>query len=225
MELSKITSAIINDLYGGTAGFTSNPTINYDQIEDEVVEKRIAVIKELYYKGLINPKELAISINCIPVDCDDIAGCDNCTNDYFISNKKNLHCEIPLLIDNIDAISYIGSVDKNTRYSVYYSIDQARNHKYKRRRNTEPFVYIDRTPNKNNMHNCWIFNAPFVKRISVTGVFKDLRQLQQYSCCNNEEYLDFGSISDEVKTRVKKDKLTFYREARPMPTPTDLMPK
>ena len=75
------------------------------------------------------------------------------------------------------------------------------------------------------MHNCWIFNAPFVKRLSITGVFKDLRQLQQYSCCNNAEYLDFGSISDEVKNRVKKDKLTFYREARPMPTPTDLMPK
>lgn len=154
MELSKITSAIISDLYGGASGFVSNPALNYDQIEDEVVEKRIAVIKELYLKGLINPSELAISINCIPVDCEDIAECNNCTDTYFRSNKKELHCEIPLLIDGIDAISYLGSVDKNTRYSVYYSIDQARNHKYKRSRAHEPYVYIDLTPNKNNMHNC-----------------------------------------------------------------------
>lgn len=225
MELSKITSAIINDLYGGSAGLTANPSISYEQIEDEVVEKRIAVIKELYHKGLINPDELAMSINCIPVECEDMAACDNCSADYFISNKKNLHCEIPILMDDVDAILYIGSVDKSTRYSVYYSIDQARNHQYRRRRNTEPFVYIDRTPNKNNMHNCWIFNAPFVKRLSVVGIFKDLRQLQQYSCCDNDKYLDFGSISDEVKNRVKRDKFTFYRESRATPTPTDLMPK
>ena len=75
------------------------------------------------------------------------------------------------------------------------------------------------------MHDCWIFNAPFIKRISVIGVFKDLRQLQQFSCCNSEEYLDFGVISDEVKNRVKKDKIIFYRENKPQPTPTDLIAK
>lgn len=61
--------------------------------------------------------------------------------------------------------------------------------------------------------------------ISIIGVFKDLRQLSQYSCCTNTEYLDFGTISDEVKNRVKKDKTVFYREQRILPSPTDLMPK
>jgi hypothetical protein len=75
------------------------------------------------------------------------------------------------------------------------------------------------------MHDCWIFNAPFVKYISVIGVFKDLRQLSKFTCCNNEESLDFGIISDEVKNRVKKDKFSFYRENRIQPTPTDLIAK
>jgi hypothetical protein len=33
------------------------------------------------------------------------------------------------------------------------------------------------------MYDCFIFNAPYLKEISVTGIFKDLRQLDAYSCC------------------------------------------
>lgn len=228
MELSKITSAIINDLYGGTAGLTANPSISYEQIEDEVVEKRIAVIKELYQKGLISKGDLAMSINCIPVECKDIAGCDgNCNSNYFASNKLEKWFEIPLLVDDLgaDSIVYIGSLDKDTPYDVFFSLDNARSHQYRRRGADKPYIYINRTPNKNNMHDCWVYNAPFIKMISIIGVFKDLRQLSQYSCCANTEYLDFGTISDEVKNRVKRDKTVFYREQRVIPTPTDLMPK
>jgi hypothetical protein len=46
MELSKIASAIYNDLQSGLVGFNANPTISLEQIEDECVEKRQAVIKE-----------------------------------------------------------------------------------------------------------------------------------------------------------------------------------
>lgn len=210
MELSKITSAIINDIYGGSAGLTANPSISYEQIEDEVVEKRITVIKELYHKNLLNKGDLSMSINCIPVDCKDPASCYNCSNDEYDSNKRELHFEIPLLIDDLgsDSIVYVGSIDHNFPYTIYYSLDNARQHQYKRRGKDLPFVYINRTPNINNMHDCWIFNAPFIKRISVIGVFKDLRQLKQFNCCNNDEFLDFGTISDEVKNRVKRDKIT-----------------
>lgn len=227
MELSKITSAIINDLYGGTAGLTANPSISYEQIEDEVVEKRIAVIKELYHKGLISKGDLAVSINCIPVECKDIAECNNCAGDYVSGNKLEKWFEIPLLVDSLgtDSVIYLGSLDQATPYDVFFSLDNARSHQYRRRGANRPYIYINRTPNKNNMHDCWVYNAPFIKMISITGVFKDLRQLSQYNCCINTDYLDFGTISDEVKNRVKRDKTVFYREQRVVPTPTDLMPK
>ena len=156
MELSKITSAIINDLYGGTAGMTANPTISYEQIEDEVVEKRITVIKELYHKNMISKGDLAVAINCISVDCQDPATCNNCTNNYISSDKSELHFEIPLLIDDLgeDSILYIGSLDKTVSYDIYYSIDSARGHRYKRRGSNRPYVYINRTPNYNNLHDC-----------------------------------------------------------------------
>lgn len=227
MELNKIVSSIVNDISGGIAGLTANPTINYEQIEDTVVEKRITVIKELYHKNLLRNGDLAMSINCIPVECADPICCNNCTDSTITSRRKELHFEIPLLIDDLgaDAITYVGSLDHTTPYAIYYSIDNARQHKYRRRQSEAPYVYINRTPNKNNMHDCWVFNAPFIKHISVIGVFKDLRQLEQFSCCDTEIYSDFGVISDEVKSRVKKDMFTFYREGKPHPSPTDLIAK
>lgn len=227
MELSKIVSSIINDISGGAAGLNANPAISYEQLEDEVSEKRISVIKELYAKGLIRRGDLARSINCIPVDCADPAQCDNCSDDAFTSHKREMHFEIPLLIDDLgsDSLIYVGSLDHSTPYEVYYSLDSARSHKYRRRGSGHPYVYVNRTPNRNNMHDCWVFNAPFIKMISVIGVFKDLRQLQQFNCCNNEESLDFGVISDEVKTRLKQEKLNLYRQYKPQPSPTDLIAK
>ena len=46
MELSKIASAIYNDVMSGLAGMNANPTISLEQLEDEVVEERQMVIKE-----------------------------------------------------------------------------------------------------------------------------------------------------------------------------------
>jgi len=60
-----------------------------------------------------------------------------------------------------------------------------------------------------------------VKQIKVVGVFKDLRQLEEYTCCQDFDYLDFGIVSDEVKNRVKKDKFAFYRQNLAQPHVTD----
>ncbi len=70
-----------------------------------------------------------------------------------------------------------------------------------------------------------MFNAPFTKQLKVTAVFKDLRQLEEYTCCRDFDYLDFGIISDEVKMRVKKDKFAFYRQNLAQPYPTNTVPR
>jgi hypothetical protein len=46
MTLDKITSAVINDVTAGLSGLNASPAMSYDQVEDEVIETRHAVIKE-----------------------------------------------------------------------------------------------------------------------------------------------------------------------------------
>lgn len=221
MELSKIASAIYNDIVSGLAGMNANPTISLEQLEDEVVEERQSVIKEWFNKGFLRADDLMVAINCIDVDCKDPAKCCN------HSDKSNLHFEIPQLMDDLgeSAIYYIGSIDRKFPYEVYFSPTAMSMHKYKRRGKTKPYVYIEKTPNENNMYDGWIYNVPFIKRISVIGIFKDLRQLEEYNCCNSPEFLDFGSVSNEVKSRLTKKKLQYYRQYLAQPQPNNLIPR
>lgn len=225
MTLDKIVSGIYNDLYSGTAGFNANETISILQIEDEVVEKRQGVIKDFFAKGLLKLEDLAVSLNCVEVDCKNMIDCD-CDKEA-LANKTQAHFEIPQLITDVGeaAIVYIGSADGVIPFKVYFSMEATKSNQYRRRRSKEPFVYIDKTPNKNNMCDCWLFNAPFTKQIKVTAVFRDLRQLEEITCCRDFEYLDFGIISDEVKNRVKKDKFAFYRQNLSQPYPTNTVPR
>ena len=221
MNLNKIVSSIINDLHSGIAGFTANQSINELQIEDEVVEKRQGVIKDFFAKDLLKLEDLAVSLNCVEVDCKNMISCD--CGRAPLANKSHAHFEIPQLITDVGegAIIYIGSADGTIPFKVYFSMEATKSNQYRRRGNKEPFVYVDKTPNSNNMCDCWLFNAPMVKQIKVTAVFRDLRQLEEYTCCRDFDYLDFGLISDEVKTRVKQDKFAFYRQNLAQPYPSN----
>lgn len=77
----------------------ANPNISIEQIEDEIIELREAIIKEFYLKGVLKPHDLMLSINCIDVDCADPAKCCD-------SGRSELHFEIPVLLNDLgrDAI-------------------------------------------------------------------------------------------------------------------------
>ena len=64
---------------------------------------------------------------------------------------------------------------------------------------------------------------PFVKTIAVIGIFKDPRELERLGCsgdCDNTNG-DLGSISYELKERLTKQKIYFYRQAWMPPQPNN----
>jgi hypothetical protein len=152
MELSKLASAVINDVTAALSGANANPVMSFEQIEDELIEKRLFIIKQLYSKNMLKPEDLMVALNCIPVDCADPTKC-HCGKD---SHKTEMHFEIPQLITDLgsDAISYVGSLDRKVPFKVYFDPNLASMHQYKRRGNKKPYVYIERTPNENNMYDC-----------------------------------------------------------------------
>ena len=222
MTLDKITSAVLNDITAGLSGLNASPAISYEQLEDEVIETRHTVVKDWYLKGLIKPDDMMSAINCIPVDCADPSKC--CS---FPSHKSQLHFEIPRLMDDLGevAINYIGSTDRTTSYDVYFNRDAIKMHNHKRRGANKPYVYIEKTPNANGKYDGWIYNLPFVKRITVIGVFYDPRDLEEYNCCSEQEFLEFGAISEEVKNRLTTKKLQYYRQYLQAPQPNNLTPR
>ena len=79
------------------------------------------------------------------------------------------------------------------------------------------YGYVD---NRGNIHTSvgnmdgYIFNAPFVKYISIIALFLDPRRLLEWDCCANnlESYLDCGILSDEIQKRLTEKKVRLYRQ-------------
>ncbi len=221
--VTKLASAIYNDIIGGLSGYTSTPAISLEQLEDEIVEERLLVIKEYAVHNMLPEKDLYMSINCIPVDCKSL---DKCPCNRATYSDPVAHFEIPQLINGLPsgAVEFVGSVDRQVQFKVYDSTAY-QYHKYLRRGANKPFVYIEPTPNENNKYDGWIFNAPLLEVISVIGIFKDPRQVSEFNCCAEDDIENYTFISTEVKKRLTEKKLRYYRQLLQNPQPNNQVPK
>lgn len=221
--LTKLASAIYNNVVSGLVGFSTTPTISLDQIEDEVVTERLQIIKEYALKNLVPREDLMMAINCIPVDCKSM---DKCPCGKASYSKPVAHFEIPQLINGTPggSVEFVGSVDRQIQFKVYDST-AFQYHKFLRRGATKPYVYIEPTPNENNKYDGWIFNAPLLEVISVIGIFKDPRQVAEYDCCATTGLENFTFISTEIIKRLTEKYLRYYRGYLQQPQPNTQAPK
>jgi hypothetical protein len=221
MQVEKLASAIYNDIVGGLSGITSTPAISMDQLQEDIIDERLQIIKEYSMKNLIPRKDLMYAINCIELDCQSLDKCCNTPN----FSKPELHFEIPQLVNDFgdSAIEYIGSTDKQVPFK-YYTTVAFKHHGTKLRGKDKPYVYIQTTPNENNMYDGWVFNISLLKRLTIIGIFKDLRQLDNYGCCQ-DDLNNMTFIDTEIKKRLTEKKLRYYRSFLQSPHPNDQVPR
>lgn len=224
-QIEKLADAIRNDVVSGLRGLHTNMSMSKEQLMQDVVDERLLIIKEYALKGMLPVQDLMLSLNCIPVDCGDLSkcGCNSST-----CGTPTAHFEIPqILLDfgTNKAIRYIGSTDKKHSFLFYTQpIDKIETYrKYRKRGKNKPWVYIDTTPNGNGMLDCYIFGAPLIKQVSIIAIFKDLRQLEQFNCCNDGESADdnFSFLNALIKDRLTKKKILYYRQFAPINLPND----
>ena len=219
-----IASAIMNHVYSGTSGLNSNLKISHEQLMDEVVAERNIILKEYLLKGILNFQEMFSAINCVEVNCENMSKCSCILGDL---GAKALHFEIPpiMYINGVDTIKFIGSIDRKFKYIVYTD-DSYRFHSYKKRGANKPYVYVDTAINSNGNLDCYIFNAPMVKYISVVALFQDPRKLMEWDCCNEniDSYLDCGILTDEIIKRLSEKYLRWYRQNQVPTLPNNQMP-
>lgn len=225
MTISEISSAVYNHVFDGLHGISNTIKISLEQLADEVVAERNQIMREYLLKGVMNLEEQFLAINCVEVSCDYMSKC--CNVDLPVGEKA-LHFEIPPIIylHGRDTIKFIGSIDRKVKYNVY--TDEAyRFHKYRKRGADSPYVYVDTAINSNGMLDCYIFNVPFVKYISVVALFQDPRKLLEFSCCSGDEdtYTDMGILSDEIIKRLTQKYIMWHRQAEAPITPNNQQPK
>lgn len=225
MYIEKLASQIRNDVVSGLRGYHSNLSMNLDQLQDEIVACRLAILKEYFLKGIFPIKDLLMAINCIDVDCESLERC-KCGQ---ISEDDTLvaHFEIPQLVSDYgkQAIEYIGSTDRQNKFTIITSLSELKNKKYRKRGQNKPYVWVDFAPNSNGMLDCFIFNAPLLKQVSVVGIFKDPRQLNRYRCCQTDDLngpdVNNSFIDQLIKDKLTKEKLYYYRQLAAPRLPND----
>lgn len=222
-QIEKLASAIRNDIISGLRGYHTNLSLSMEQLEQDVIDERLQIIKEYSLKGILPAKDLYISINCIPVDCKDIERC-RCGKEDCLT--PTAHFEIPQLLNDysLQSIDYIGSSDRQLPFVYYTSSTAFRYHKYKKRGKNKPYVWIDTAPNENGMYDCFVFNAPLLDQVSITAIFKDPRQINELSSsCNCVEGIDDNKtfINNEIKKRLTEKKIKYYRQLAAPILPND----
>lgn len=224
MYIEKLASQIRNDVTSGLRGYHQNLSMNMEQLQDEIVACRLAILNEYFLKGIFPIKDLLIAINCIDVDCESL---ERCSCGKTSQGQPIKHFEIPQIVTQYgkQAIDYIGSSDRQNKFTVISSLSELKTRQYKRRGLSKPYVWIDYSPNSKGMLDCFLFNAPFVKQVSIVAVFKDPRQLNRYSCCNTEELngpdVNNSFIDQLIKDKLTKEKLYYYRQAVAPRLPND----
>ena len=225
MYIEKLASQIKNDVVSGLRGYHSSLSMNMDQLQDEIVACRLEIIKQYFLKGIFPIKDLLLAINCINVDCESLERC-SCGRQTE-NGTLTAHFQIPQVIADYgkQAFEYIGSTDRKNKFTIVTSLSEFNNKPYRKRGSKKPFVWIDFAPNANGMLDCFLFNAPFLKQVSVVAAFKDPRQLNQYSCCQNDDLMgadvNVSFIDQLVKDKLTKEKLYYYRQMAPAQKPND----
>ena len=231
-SIKRLADAIFNDVVSGLRGYHQNMSMSKEQLEEEVVQMRLAVIKEYMLKGILPIDDLLMSLNCIPVDCESL---DKCHCNGISCGEPTAHFQIPQLLFDFglhNTIRYVGSSDKQHSFLVYTKpIDKVRTYqKYRKRGKEKPWVYIDVTPNQDGLLDCYIFGAPLIKQISVVAVFKDPRQLEEFQCdCEADDITNKVTQMDNnlnfldivIKDRLTQQKLRYYRQYAAPISPND----
>lgn len=224
----KLADAIYNDIVSGLRGYHTNMSLSKEQLMQDIIDLRLLIIKEYMIKGILPIQDLLVSLNCIPVDCDYL---DKCPCNQSNCGKPTAHFEIPQILFDYGlnkSIKYIGSTDKQNSFLFYTSpLEQVNTFlKYRKRGKNKPWVYIDITPNTRGYLDCYVFGIPLIKQISISAVFKDPRQLEDFQCgCGNtkENLIDtnFNFIDTIIKDRLTQQKIKYYRQLAAPVLPND----
>lgn len=228
MTINEQAYAVLNNIVSGLKGMTGTMSIPIVQIEEDVILERALVIKEYLTKDLLKNNAISQTMPSLKLNLKELSRSDR-------GLEKYPWCEIPQLITDFgdDCIIFAGSTDRAVPFQVYLNNNWIY-HQYKRRNGHKPFLYIDPSPNKQGFTDCFVMNAPLIKEITITGVFRDPREVDDFICnryhtnksdYHSTEYDDDSHIATETIKRLSEKYIRYYRQLQLMATPNDQMIK
>lgn len=222
MTIEQLASIIYNNVVSGIDGNHIDMKFSMAQIEDDIINERLSVIKEYSLKGILPASDLMIKINCIELDEQPVnrVGEFEEFDGYYIR-----HFEVPQIayVYDRESISYVGGINGKESFPFYTDRHAWVNHRNKRFVKQRPHVFIDTATNFNNKYDCWLVSKDLIPEnslLTIVAIWKDPRDLITYQCCKDDEILNWTFLSTEIIKRMSEKYLRYYRMLYQPPTPS-----
>jgi hypothetical protein len=214
MTVNEISSTIINNVSDALSGAILNRAISTGQIEAEIDLLREKLAFEQIRTGKIDLKYFMQSLNSLPIICRDFTReCGAIKSGESIPSIR-----IPKLmaLQNNTQLEYVGLVNKQKRFIVYYDIDDISNHKFRLKTSHSPFVWVDLTPDNEDMIMLYFFNLGkygVLKYVDVRGSFAKPTLLFPLDPESSEkEYPAPGYIQEMIISTLSERYIRYYRQ-------------
>jgi hypothetical protein len=205
--LEQIASAINNHILAGLKGATLQEPYSHEQLQDEILVERDAIIKQLSLSGTLQENELIQSINCLELDCQDLSLCCNVS-----SFNNTLHFKLPKPSQYVlNPIKFVGTVDREYVFNIVKG-PTWKQQDYGKFTRTKPFVWFHP-----NLKDGFLFNPPTenIKYISVDFIPANPKDLEEFGCCKIDGETPSGipnwMVSDIIGRMVNKYTQMYWR--------------
>ncbi len=188
--LKQIIYRIRNLARGG--GISDDELVSYQNVKDWVQKYRSLLIARDLNKGHTISKNIEQDLGCVTlIEVDKAECCDLNSNCTIL--RTELLLPKPVELDYKDAITFVGSIEKQRSYELSSSNQSYFDTFNKYTGNVPKAYYLN--------GYIYITNETFLKHISVRGIFEDPQEAARFHTCSGEAcYTDDSRypISDKM---------------------------
>jgi hypothetical protein len=214
MTTNEMSSTIENNVSDALSGAILNRAISTEQIAAEMDLLREKLAFEQVKSGKIDLKYFMQSLPPQALVCRDFVR--DCGSVKSGDSVPSIRIPKLMAMQNNSQLEYVGLANKQKRFTVYYDVDDISNHKFRLKTAHAPFVWVDLTPDNDDMIALYFFNMgeySTLKYVDVRGAFaKPTIVAPLDPMFEFKEYPAPGYIQSMIITTLTETYLRYYRQ-------------
>lgn len=213
MTINEMASSVRNRVNDGLSGSITNQAYSIDQLYDEIDLQRADFVHKYAGTKKLNHKFLLQTIDALEIVCRDL------------SKECGLECgdavpsvKVPQLLATFNdmSIDYLGLVNKQEDFKVYFSTQDIQNHKYRKRTSHKPYAWVDTTVDENNMITIYFFNMDkynALEYVSIRGMFEHPTWVSKVDPqFDSKEYPAPAHMQNAIVDALTEKYIRYYRQ-------------
>jgi len=223
MTHNELASAIRNRVSDGLSGNINNQAYSIEQLVEEIDLMRADFTHKYATQGIkLDPKHLIQEIDILKIEGRNLS--DDCAIQEPCGDVPSI--KIPRLMSMVnegDIIQYLGLVNMQEDFSVYFHPDDIKNHKVRIRTRKRPFAWVDLAVDHNDKQTIWFFNmGPFdpLKFVKLRAVFEQPTRVNIESPNHLDmEYPAPLHMQNAIVDALTEKYVRYYRQMNIPPIP------